>query len=117
MVELGVAERISDWCCADHWAEEYLTLFTVRCAAARPHDEQVRRIAESSAINPNYDQVGGARRVRYHDDKLKHIQWLASVAADCAQMAQQADESHAEQYALIAEAANYEIQKLRQCIP
>ena len=111
MMELGIAARISDWCCPDHWAEEYHTLFTVRFAAAT-HDEEVRNIAESSAINPNYEQVGGWRRVRYHDDMLKHIQWLASVAADCAQMAQQADESHAEHYALIAEAANYEIQML-----
>ncbi len=112
MMDVGATNRISDWCCPDHWAEEYHTLFTVQCAAATSHDEKVRRIAESSAINPNYDQVGGCRRVRYHDDMLKHIQWLASVAADCAQMAQQADESHAEQYALIAEAANYEIQRL-----
>ena len=43
---------------------------------------------------------------------LKHIHWLVSVASDFAEMAQQADESHAEEYALIAEAANYEIQLL-----
>lgn len=111
MAELRITDRISDWCCADHWAEEYATLF-VRLAAATPHEEKIRRIAEESAINPDYDVVGGHRRVMYHGDKLKHIQWLASVAADCAQMAQQADESHAEEYALIAEAANYEIQLL-----
>lgn len=112
MTSLGVTERISDWCCADHWAEEYATLF-VKCAAATPHDEKVKRIAKSSAMNPNFGQVGSSRNVRYHDDTLKHIQWLASVAADFEKMAQNTDVSYAEQYALIAEAANYEIQVLQ----
>lgn len=112
MASLGVTDRISDWCCTEHWAEEYSTLF-VSCAAATPHAGKVRHIAESSAINPNYGTVGGSRRVRYHGDMVKHIQWLASVAADFADMAQNTDASHAEQYALVAEAANYEIQALR----
>ena len=112
MAALGITDRISDWCCTEHWAEEYSTLF-VRCAAASPHADKVRHVAESSAINPNYGKVGGSRHVRYHGDMVKHIQWLASVAADFADMAQNTDASHAEQYALVAEAANYEIQALQ----
>lgn len=112
MEETGAADRISDWCCPDHWAEEYHSVFTVRYAAARPHDEKLKLIAESSAIDPGF-RVGG-RLTLYHDNLPKHIRWLASIAADVAEMARQcSDEARAWRYALIAEAANYEIRLLR----
>ena len=66
-------------------------------------------------MNPQWDSLG--RGVRYHSDILRHIQWLASMAADFAAMAAEAAKTapeygYAEEYALIAEAANYEIQIL-----
>jgi hypothetical protein len=50
-------------------------------------------------------------------DIPKHIQWLAALEADFAAMAAEAAKTvpecgYAEEYALIAEAANYEIQVL-----
>lgn len=115
MKSLGVAERmISDWCCPFHWTEEYGSVFHV-LAAASPKEQKIRHIAESSAMNPQWDSLG--RGVRYHSDILRHIQWLASMAADFAAMAAEAAKTapeygYAEEYALIAEAANYEIQVL-----
>ena len=111
MKDLGVAARISDWCCPYHWAEEYHSIFTVQCPADDAHDDQVKRIAERSPINPRFEVNG--RSTRYHDDLQKHVQWLSSVAADVAEMAgQTSDEARAWRYALIAEAADYEIRLL-----
>ena len=115
MKSLGVAERmISDWCCPHHWAEEYGSVFHV-LAAASPKEQKIRHIAENSAMNPQWDSLG--RGVRYHSDIPRHIQWLASMAADFAAMAAESAKTapeygYAEEYALIAEAANYEIQVL-----
>ena len=116
MQKLGVAtQMISDWCCPNHWAEEYGSVFHVKQAAAKPKEQKIRYIAENSAMNPQWDSLG--RGVRYHAEILRHIQWLASMAADFAAMAAEAaktapEHGYAEEYALIAEAANYEIQVL-----
>lgn len=60
-------------------------------------------------MNP-HGTIGG----RYHSDVLKHVQWLAMMAADFAKMAAESAKSmpesgHAEKYAIIAEAAEYEV--------
>ena len=113
MKSLGVANRmISDWCCPHHWAEEYGSVFHV-LAAATPKEQKIRCIAENSAMNPRWDSLG--RGGRYHADILRHIQWLASMAADFAAMSAEASTSapeYAEEYALIAQAAEYEISVL-----
>ena len=115
MEALGKTELIADWCCPFHWANEYGSVF-LRFAAATPRKDRVCRIAEASAMNPFWTIDG--RNTRYSSDILKHIQWLSSVAADCADAAAMAADpacpslEHAEEYRLIAEAANYEINVL-----
>ena len=123
MKELSLDKRLADFCCLDHWAEEYCSFFKRprhRAAATQmgvfSHEETVQWIAENSAINP-YCELG-SRSSRFRSDIPKHIQWLSSVAADCAAAAKLAAvptcprQDRAEEYALIAEAANYEIQVL-----
>lgn len=127
MKELGVATNIEnghgvmiggfEWCCPFHWAEEYGSVFvkiTIAAANPRAHDQKVRLIAERSVINPH-----GSIRGRYHSDILKHIQWLAVMAADFAKMAAEAakaipESGYAEKYDIIAEAAAYEIKLLTE---
>lgn len=109
MSEMGKTELISDWCCPNHWAEEYKSFF-VRCAAATSREHKVRRIAEMSVMNPYGEKPG-----RYHSDISRHVLWLASVAAEFAKAAAVAADPEcpevkaAEEYSLIAEAAKYEI--------
>ena len=50
--------------------------------------------------------------IHYHSEISEHIRWLKALAADFAAMAAEASNSvpeDAEEYALIAEAANHEI--------
>lgn len=106
-----------EWCCPIHWAEEYGSVFvkiTIADANPRAHDQKVRLIAERSVINPH-----GSIRGRYHSDILKHIQWLAVMAADFAKMAAEAakaipESGYAEEYGIIAKAAAYEIKLLTE---
>lgn len=132
MKELGKEKLIGEgWCCPNHWAEEYCSFF-VRCAAASSREEKIRRIAEESAMNPEK-----SHHYTLPGDVVKRIQWLASVAADFAREAEIAASEvaaraeaiasekdgetstsipsawDAEEYALIAEAANYAIQMLK----
>ena len=122
MKELSLDKSIADFCCPDHWAKEYCSFFKrprrrIAAAAAREgapsHEETVRWISENSAMNPH-----GKAGSRFCSDITKHIQWLATVAADCAEAAKLAAtpvcprQDRAKEYALIAEAANYEIQGL-----
>ena len=92
--ELGLTESVAKgWCCQYHWAEEYNSIFDVRCAAATLEEDQIRQIATGSALNPNFDGLG--RRTRFSNDKLAHLRWIASVAKDCAEMAEHAASSAA----------------------
>lgn len=84
--EFGLTKSVSKgWCCQYHWAEEYNSIFEVLCAAASEED-QIRRIAEGSALNPRFDGLG--RGTRFSNDKSAHLQWVATVANDCADMAE-----------------------------
>lgn len=106
MMSLGLDKTmLGDWCCVWHWAETYVTCFGVRCAAAVSDEEKIRRIANESAINPDKACPGLG-------DGLAHIKWLASIAKDCAEMAAITDEGYACNYALIAQAANLQAQKM-----
>lgn len=85
--ELGLTESVSmGWCCQYHWAEEYNSIFEVRCAAATLDEDQIKRIAERSALNPHFDGLG--RGTRFSTDPAAHLRWVASVAKDCADMAE-----------------------------
>ena len=134
MQQLGKDKLIGDgWCCLYHWAEEYRSFF-VRYGAATPHDQIIQIIVERSAMNPE-----NSHHYTLPEDVAKRIQWLSLVAADfaaaaalassevamkAAEIAAKEEEGEeteslpipsswsAERYALIAEAANYEIQIL-----
>ena len=84
-----------------------MTCFQLRGAAAIPDEMKIQRIADSSAINPSNagPGLGGG---------LAHIKWLAHIARDCAEMAAITDEANAHGYALVAQAANLQAQKLSQ---
>ena len=119
MKELGVAVGVTgsndavvvggfEWCCLFHWAGEYGSVFH-RFAAAVPKEDKIKRIAENSAMNPHGACLGHGSR--FGSDIPKHIQWLAALAADFAAMAAEAAASapeYAEEYSLIAQAAEYE---------
>lgn len=126
MRELGVVVDASEenekavtiggftWCCPNHWAEEYGSVFH-RFAAAMPNEEKIKDIAENSAMNPQSGFLG--RGSRFALDIPKHIQWLAALAADFAAMAAEAAVSapeYAEEYSIIAQAAAYETGVLMQ---
>lgn len=130
MQRLGVVTAVTDskdksvmiggfrWCCPDHWAGEYGSVFLKMpfVAAAlqtdgesRGQNERVKYIAEHSAMNPQHGADGHGSR--FGADIPKHIQWLAAMAADFAAMAAEAAVSapeYAEEYSLIAQAAAYE---------
>ena len=121
MQKLGVATDVVDtnhkgvmiggfeWCCPLHWAEEYGSVFHVFRAAAATREAKIKFTAENSMINPQNGSCFGS-------DVLRHIQWLESLIADFAAMEAEAAKTaprHAEEYAIIAEAANYEIQLMR----
>lgn len=125
MKELGVAAGVGDgkdedvliggfaWCCPFHWAEEYGSVFHV-FPAALPKEEKIKYTAESTAMNPHGNYLGHGGR--YSSDIPKHIQWLAAMAADFAAMSAEAAVSapeYAEEYAIIALAAEYEIRALK----
>ena len=125
MQKLGVATEVANpneksvmiggfaWCCPFHWAEEYGSVFHLFKAAATPKEQKVKFIAENSVMNPRWDGLGHGGR--YHVDIPRHIRWLASMAADFAAMSAEAATSapeYAEEYSLIAQAAEYEISVL-----
>ena len=90
--ELGLTESMTNgWCCQYHWAEEYNSIFKVRCAAATSEEDLIKSIAEGSALNPGFGGLG--RATRFSNDKTAHLQWVASVAKDCADMAELAASS------------------------
>ena len=108
MTALGLDKTMTGgWCCVWHWAENYVTCFQLRGAAAIPDEMKIQRIADRSAINPSNagPGLGGG---------LAHIKWLAHIAKDCAEMAAITDEAHAHGYAIVAQAANLQAQKLSQ---
>ena len=128
MRELGVAAEVThvngkgvmigdfEWCCPHHWAGEYGSVFH-RFREYMPREMnmsremKIRHIAENSAMNP-YGEAKG----RYSSDIHEHVRWLKALAADFAAMAAEASKTvpqDAEEYALIAEAADYEIRLLR----
>ena len=108
------------WCCPYHWAEAYGSLFLkmpLRASAVAVCDEmvsheqkvdqQVKFIAENSAMNPK----GGFPGSCFSSNISRHIQWLAALAADFAAMAAEAAVSapkYTEEYSIISQAAAYE---------
>ena len=117
MRKLGVAAEVTHgnekgvmiggfkWCCPHHWAEDYGTVFH-RFREYMPREMKIRYIAENSSMNLHREGV------IYHSEISEHIRWLKALAADFTAMATEASKSvpqDAEEYALIAEAANYEI--------
>lgn len=133
MQKLGVVTAVTDnkeksvmiggfrWCCTDHWAEEYGSVFlkvpSVASSAAvlrtegesREQNKSVKYIAENSAMNPQHGADGHGSR--FGTDIPKHIQWLAAMAVDFSAMAAEAAVSapeYAEEYSIIAQAAAYE---------
>lgn len=123
MSGLARDKLIADWCCPHHWAEEYYSLIR-RCYAIGYETslssdcEMMKRLAESSAMNP-YGTID-SQYCRFGSDIGKHIRWLASVADDCDEAAAiENGATHpglkaAKTYALIAAAAKYEISILKK---
>ena len=109
--ELGLKEKmIPEWCCPDHWAKAYATVFKVITAAATSEDHRVERIAMHSVLNPHLESESP---LPFGEDRARRADWVASIVQDLAEMAQIAapndDATRAERYAFIAKAAGYAI--------
>lgn len=119
MKALGRDSLVTGWCCLSHWAKAYQS-FYVTCAAAAPRENQLARIAENSAMNPEKNDWPGRQ---WESDIGRHCQWLATVAADFAEAAALAaapahpSPQDAATYALIAQAAHWEIRVLSGRLP
>ena len=112
MKALGRDSLVTGWCCLSHWAKAYQSFY---------REKTVECIAENSAMNPEYDHTLCCNKSCV--DTVSHIQWLATVAADFAEAAALAADParpsprDAETYALIAQAAHWQIRVLSGRLP
>lgn len=110
---------IPDFCCPYHWVNMYSTLLIPLSTAAAyarimspVESSDVARLAEESVLNPAYRPSGNLVCARPPQDK--YIGWLESVREDFIEAASTEDNDFiAEYYELVAKAAAYQIEKMR----